>query len=98
MQSVMSQSVLGDQPESPVQVTQELAFLTQHTGQDELSLLSQALHLGLNLLYRQTAEKAFIDGALARPEAIAALGAQRVTEIEYAKQALAEDVARGLGR
>jgi hypothetical protein len=33
---------------------------------------------------------------LARSEAVAILGSQRVAEIEYARQALAQDVALGL--
>jgi hypothetical protein len=82
-------------PQRPV--AQELDFLMQRTGQDELTLLSQAMRLGLNLLYNQTAEQAFIEGVLARSEAVAALGPQRVAEIEYAKQALTQDVRRGLG-
>lgn len=41
-------------------------------------------------------EQAFIDGAISREEAVAALGRERVEEIEYAKKALAEDVVRGL--
>jgi hypothetical protein len=77
-------------------IVQELDFLIQRTGQDELTLLSQAMRLGLGLLYRQTAEQAFIDDLLTRSEAVAALGAERVSEIEYAKQALAQDVRRGL--
>ncbi len=48
------------------------------------------------MLYRQVAEQAFIDGKLPRAEAVAVLGVERVDEIEYAKRALAEDVARGL--
>jgi len=78
-------------------IAQELAFLIQRTGQDELTLLSQAMRLGLGFLYRQTAEQAFIDEVMTRAEAVAALGPQRVAEIEYAKQALAQDVRRGLG-
>ena len=74
----------------------ELAFLNEHTGQDEVTLLARALRLGLELLYRQAVEQAFIDGTLPREEAIAVLGRERVEEIEYAKQALAQDVARGL--
>lgn len=74
----------------------ELAFLTEHTGQDEATLLARALRLGLDVLYRQAMEQAFIDGAVAREEAIAVLGRERVEEIEYAKQALVQDVARGL--
>lgn len=81
----------------PTPILRELAFLAQHTGQDELSLLSQALNLGLGMLYRQTVEEAFINGNLSRDDAVAALGAQRVIDIEYAKRALAQDVARGLG-
>ncbi len=59
-------------------------------------LLSRALDLGLDLLYRQSAEQAFIDEAMPREQAIAVLGPERVEEIEYAKQALAQDIARGL--
>jgi hypothetical protein len=86
---------LAGEPERPI--AQELDFLIQRTGQDELTLLSQAMRLGLGLLYRQTAEQAFIDEVLTRTEAVAAIGPQRVSEIEYAKQALAQDVRRGLG-
>lgn len=93
MQAITYQLTLGTQRP----FAQELNFLTERTGQDELTLLSQAMRLGLSLLYRQTAEQAFIDEVLTQSEAIAALGAQRVAEIEYAKQALAQDVRRGLG-
>jgi hypothetical protein len=93
MQAVTDQITLG--PQRPL--TQELDFLMQRTGQDELTLLSQAMRLGLSLLYSQTAEQAFIDEVLTRAEAVAALGSRRVVEIEYAKQALAQDVRRSLG-
>jgi hypothetical protein len=93
MQAVVN--ALADEAQRPI--AQELDFLIQRTGQDELTLLSQAMRLGLGLLYRQAAEQAFIDEVLPRAEAVAALGPQRVAEIEYAKQALAQDVRRGLG-
>jgi len=60
-------------------IAQELDFLIQRTGQDELTLLSRAARLGLGLLYRQTAEQAFIDETLTRAEAVAALGPQHPT-------------------
>lgn len=81
----------------PTPILRELAFLAEHTGQDELSLINQALTLGLRMLYRQTVEEAFIDGELSRDDAMTALGAQRVSDIEYAKRALTQDVARGWG-
>ncbi len=74
----------------------ELTFLTEYTGQDEAALLARALRLGLEMLYRQAVEQAFIDGEITREEAIAVLGRERVEEIEYTKQALAQDIARGL--
>lgn len=77
-------------------VIKELAFLTEHTAQDEVTLFARALRLGLRQLYRETAEQAFIDGSIARKKAVAILGNERVTEIEYTKQALAQDIARGL--
>jgi hypothetical protein len=77
-------------------ITGKLVFITRRTDQDEITLLGQALRLGLDLLYRQTVERAFIEGAIPRERAIAVLGLERIEEIEYAKQALAQDVARGL--
>ena len=94
---MITQSKFGSSLELRSPVTLELAFLTERTGQDELTLLSQALRLGLSLLYQQTVEQAFIDEALTRTEAVAALGPERVAQIEYAKQALAQDLARGWG-
>jgi len=93
MQAVVND--LADEAQRPI--AQELDFLIQRTGRDELTLLSHAMRLGLGLLYRQTAEQAFIDEVLTRADAVEALGPQRVAEIEYAKQALAQDVRRGLG-
>lgn len=65
-------------------------------GDDEATILTRARHLGLDLLYRQAVEQAFIDETLSRDQAVAILGEEQVEEIEYAKQALAQDVARGL--
>ena len=93
MQVTANQPILDTQRP----IAQELDFLIRRTGQDEFTLLGRAVRLGLDMLYRQTAEKAFIDDTLTRVEAVAALGSQRVAEIEYAKQALLQDVRRGLG-
>lgn len=89
-----AQGLLSPEASSPV--IEKLTFVTRQTGQDTMELLSRALDLGLDLLYRQSAEQAFIDDELPREQAIDALGPERVKEIEYAKQALAQDIARGL--
>jgi hypothetical protein len=78
-------------------ISEELAFLTEHTGEDEAAVLAHALQLGLDLLYRETAERAFINGKISADDAARVLGDERVRDIEYAKEALAQDVARGLG-
>jgi hypothetical protein len=77
-------------------ILQELAFLKEHTGEDEAILLSRAVDLGLQILYREAVEQAFIDETIPRQEAIAVLGLDRVAELEYAKQALETDIRRGL--
>lgn len=74
----------------------ELKFLTEHTGQDETALLARALRLGVDELYRQAMEQAFIDEAVTREDALSTLGRQRVEELEYAMLALKQDVAYGL--
>ena len=93
---MMNVEQLTHYPEVPFPVSAELTFLRQQTGQDETTILIQALHLGLNALYRETIEQVFIDGELSREKAVEMLGAQRVAELEYAQHALAQDIAQGL--
>lgn len=90
----MSQGAMVQGASLPI--TEELTFLRQHTGQDESTLLIQALYLGVNELYRQVVEQQFIDGDCPREKAVELLGDNRVREIEYAQEALAQDVVRGL--
>ncbi len=47
-------------------LAQELIFLIRHTGEDEAALLSRALRIGLDALYRQAVEQAL--GRPARPD------------------------------
>lgn len=82
--------------ETPAPLADELTFLTQHTGQNEASILVQALQVGLNLLYHQAIEQLFIDTKLSRLEAVNILGEKRVAELEYAQRALVQDIAQGL--
>lgn len=48
----------------------ELTFLTNHTGLDETTIMAKALHVGLNLLYRQIGEQLFIDDRLSHQKAV----------------------------
>ncbi len=73
----------------------ELMFLRQHTGQDEAALLIEALQAGLNVIYQRTVERLFIDAQLSRQEAANILGEERVAHLEYARQALSQDILQG---
>ena len=82
--------------QTPSSFVEELTFLTQHANEDEATILTRALHVGLSQLYHQAVEQAFINELLSREETVSILGSERVEEIEYAKQALTQDIARGL--
>ncbi len=71
-------------------ITDELTFLRQQTGQDETTILIQALQLGLRTLYQQSVEQLFIDGTFSREKAVTILGTERVVELEYAQHAYVE--------
>ena len=73
-----------------------MTFLTQKMGQNEAATLAQALQVGIHLMYRQTVAQLFIDGEMTRQEAVSSIGEDRTAELEYAQQALAQDVAQGL--
>lgn len=77
-------------------IADELTFLAQKMNQNEAAILAQALQVGIHLLYRQIVEQLFIDAKMARQEAVDSIGEDRIAELEYAQQALAQDVAQGL--
>ena len=54
------------------------------------------MEIEITLLYHQLVEQLFIDGMLPRHEVVKIIGIDRVNEIEYAQQVLAQDVAQGL--
>jgi hypothetical protein len=82
--------------DTSIPITDELTFLRQQTGQDETTILIQALHVGLRTLYQQIVEQLFIDGTFPREKAVTILGTERVAELEYAQHALEQDVTQGL--
>lgn len=79
----------------PLQRYEQLANVARSRQLSVAEVAQTAVEEWLETLYRQSVEQSFIDGALAREEAIAVLGLERVEEIEHARRALAQDVARG---
>lgn len=73
-----------------------LSRLARSRQQSVSAVAQTAIVEWLEWLRRRDAEQAFIDGALTYDQAAAILGPERVEEIEYARRALAQDIARGL--
>jgi len=74
----------------------ELEFIIQETGEDEVTVLAKAFREGLRHLYRQKVMDAFIEEKLAKPEAIKILGLETVEDLEYQKDAIGKDIQWGL--
>jgi hypothetical protein len=74
----------------------ELEFIIQETGEDEVTVLAQAFREGVKSLYRQIVMDAFVAGKLTRAEAAKTLGLETVRDLEYQKDALRKDIQWGL--
>jgi len=75
----------------------ELQFIIQETGEDEITILAQAFREGLRSLYRQKVMDAFVAGKMTRTEAVKTLGLETVGDLEYQKDAICKDIQWGLG-
>lgn len=73
-----------------------LSTVAQSRQQPLTEVARTAIVEWLEWLRRQNAERAFIDGALPPAQALEIPGVERIAEIEYARQALLQDIARGL--
>ena len=74
----------------------ELQFIIEETGEDEMTILAQAFREGLRYLYRQKVMDAFVAGKLTRTEAVKTLGLKTVGDLEYQKDAIRKDIQWGL--
>lgn len=73
-----------------------LDFLISRKGEDEVTVLAQALRKGVETLYQEALTEAFLMGEVPREAALQELGPDRLTEIEYQRDALKRDVEWGL--
>jgi hypothetical protein len=73
-----------------------LDFLVSQKGEDETTVLAQALRAGVEALYQEALTEAFLLGKLPRETALRELGSDRLTQIEYQRDALRRDVEWGL--
>lgn len=69
-----------------------LDFLTTERGQDEATILVEALRAGIEALYRETLTEAYLLGRVSRETALADLGQEELEMVEYQRDALRRDV------
>jgi hypothetical protein len=77
---------------------EHLEFLTMERGQDEATVLAEALRTGVEALYRDALTEAYLGGRVAREDVLLALGEDELARIERQRDALRRDVewaARG---
>ena len=77
-------------------LTEHLKFLVAQKGQDEATVLAQALRMGVEALSQEALIEAFLLGKVSRETALRELGPDRLAEVEYQRDALQRDVEWGL--
>jgi hypothetical protein len=75
---------------------EHLDFLVTRKGEDEATVIAQALRVGVEALYQEALTEAYLLGQVSRVTAIEELGPERLEEIEYQRDALLRDCEWGL--
>ena len=77
-------------------LTDHLKFLISQGGQDEATILAQALRTGIETLYREALIEEYLLGKVPRDVILRELGSAQLEEIESQRDALRQDVEWGL--
>jgi hypothetical protein len=75
---------------------EHLDFLVTQKGEDEATVIAQALRAGVEALYQEALTEAYLLGQVSRVTALKELGQERLEEIEYQRDALRRDFEWGL--
>ena len=67
---------------------EHLDFLVTRKGEDEATVIAQALRAGVEALYQEALTEAYLLGQVSRDTALEELGRERLEEIEYQRDAL----------
>lgn len=81
---------------APETVSERVQELAEHHEMNESAVIQQAVEPGVETLYRDVVVSRDLDDEITREEAIEQLGAELVTEVETAREAVEEDVKWGL--
>ncbi len=74
----------------------KIDFLLSMQEEVESNIFAKAIEVGITKLYDDAGAEAYLSGEIERPEAIAELGAEKVSELDYAFESVKRDVAWGL--
>ncbi|HYU31547.1 MAG TPA: hypothetical protein VEW48_05250 [Thermoanaerobaculia bacterium] len=77
-------------------LAEHLDFLVAERGEDEATVLAEALRTGVEALYREALVEGFLLGRIPREKVLLEVGLEALTEIELQREALQRDVAWGL--
>ncbi len=77
-------------------LTEHLDFLIVQKGEDEATVLAQALRTGVETLYQEALVEAYLLGKVPRETALRELGSERLAEVDYQRDTLRRDVEWGL--
>lgn len=75
---------------------EKMDYLVRTTGQDEATIVAEAVTKGLSELYHEQITDLYIAGKLSREEAVTELGEETVEDLDYARRAIEKDVKWGL--
>ena len=76
--------------------SKELDFLIHESGQDSAQLLAQAMREGIHILFKRHVTEAYIGNRIDRDLALQMLGVEELEAIDYAWQAVVNDIAWGM--
>ena len=77
-------------------LTDHLEFLVTQRGEDEATVLAQALRAGIVALYEETLTEAYLLGKMSREAVLEELGPDRLASIEHQRDAFRRDIEWGL--
>jgi hypothetical protein len=75
---------------------EKIDYLLKSDGILESTVLAKAIDVGVTKLYDDAIAEAYIEETIDRKTAIAALGVEKVSELDYALQSIEKDVAWGI--
>lgn len=77
-------------------LAEHLEFLVSRGGQDEATVIAQALRKGIDALYEEALVEDFLLGRVGRETMLLEIGRERLEEIEYQRDTLGREVGWGL--